>query len=280
MSSSSASATSSQHPPEKAACPDNPHRVLVIGANGQTGSRIIRLLANDADEKHYQPVAMIRDHSQGSTLSSMNVPWFVGDLERGQPTVDEMEGIRTVIFAAGAGRHRANEKKVTIDYLGAVRAAVAAQQTASVKRFILLSGINTDPMGTRRSEGASDLSGPLAAWHRLKSHSETYVKEMHLHGRPLEWIILCPGRLVDDGSRRAGLVKCSLIHGEDDLRESLTDVEKKASLRSLPRSHDGKNERLCVTRDNVAATIVALIDASAESVVGKSITVVDGILPV
>jgi hypothetical protein len=170
-------------------------------------------------------------------------------------------------------------KKVTIDYLAAVRSVVAAQETLSVKRFILLSGINSDPMGTRRAVDSSDLSGPLSAWHRLKAHSETYLKESHIHGRSLEWTILCPGRLVDDpGKLGTGKVKCSLIHGEDDLKNSLTDAEKEASVRLLPGSHDGKSERLCISRDNTAATLVGLL--SADNTIGKSVTVVDGILSV
>jgi len=140
----------------------------------------------------------------------------------------------------------------------------------------LLSGINTDPNGTRRTKDSTDLSGPLSAWHRLKAHSETYLKESHLHGRALDWTILCPSRLVDDPG--TGKVKCSLIHGEDDLRNSLTDKEKEAALRVMPGSHDGKNQRLCISRDNTAAILVGLL--GRDNTIGKSVTVIDGIIPV
>ena len=170
-------------------------------------------------------------------------------------------------------------KKVTIDYLSAVRSITTAQETQSVKRFILLSGINSDPLGTRRSVDSTDLTGPLSAWHRLKAHSETYLMESHLHGRALDWTILCPGRLVDDPVKPGtGMVKCSLIHGEDDLKDSLTDAEKKAAVKVMSGSHDGKSERLCISRDNTALTLVGLL--GADNTMGKSITVVDGILPV
>jgi len=275
-------ATAASSSAETGKCPENTasHRVLVIGANGQTGSRVIRLLHDDPQQV-YKPIAMIRDASQASEFDKIGVPWIVGDLDApSTPTVEDFEGIHTVIFAAGAGRSRPPLKKVTIDYLSAVRSVVASQESNSVKRFILLSGINSDPMGTRRSVDATDLSGPLSAWHRLKAHSETYLKESHLHGRPLDWIILCPGRLVDDENGKPGtsLIKVSLIHGEDDLKDALTTEEKKAAVRSLPGSHDGKVERLCVSRDNVAETLVGLL--SAPNTIGKSITLVDGILPV
>ena len=176
-------------------------------------------------------------------------------------------------------RSRPPMKKVTIDYLAAVRSVVTAQETQSVKRFILLSGINSDPLGTRRSVDSRDLSGPLSTWHRLKAHSETYLKESHLHGRALDWTILCPGRLVDDPDNPgSGLIKCSLIHGEEDLKRNLSDEEKVAAVKVLPGSHDGISERLCISRDNTAAALVGLLDA--DNTIGKSITVVDGVLNV
>ena len=163
--------------------------------------------------------------------------------------------------------------------MGAVQSIVALQETESVKRFILLSGINSDPLGTRRSVDSTDLSGPLSAWHQLKAHSETYLKESHLYGRAMDWTILCPGRLVDDPNRSGtGKVKCSLIHGEDDLKKSLTAEERKVAVKIMSGSHDGKSERLCISRDNTAATLVGLL--SADNTISKSITVVDGILPV
>lgn len=126
---------------------------------------------------------------------------------------------------------------------------------------------------------STNLSGPRSSWHRLKAHSETYLKESHLHRRPLGWTILCPGRLVDDPDKNGtGKVKCRLIHGEDDLKYSLTNAEKKAAVKVMPGSHDGKNERLCVSRDNTALTLAVLWDN--DGTIGKSITVVDGILPV
>jgi len=158
----------------------------------------------------------------------------------------------------------------------------AAQETKSVQRFILLSGINSDPLGTRRSANASgqDLEGPLSAWHRLKAHSETYVKESHLHGRPVDWTILCPARLLDDESGKpgTGMIKASLIHGEDDLKTSLTTEEAFAAIKNFPGSHDGKTERLCISRDNTAAALMGLL--SAPDTIGKSVTVIDGTLPV
>ena len=240
-------------------------------------SRVVKLL-KQSDK--FEPVAMVREEAQRKRFDEMGVEAVVGDIaEHGAPSAQQMSGLDAVIFAAGAGRHRGPLKQVLVDYAGAIRSVVAAQESESVSRFILLSGINSDVKGTRRSEHSSDFDGPLAAWHRLKAHSEIYLQESGVYGRALNWTILCPGRLLDDPEKDGtGLVKLSLIHGEDDLKTALTPQEREAAIRHLPGSHDGKVERLCVSRDNVAATLVGLLEAP--NTANKSITLVDGIVPV
>ncbi|EJK44702.1 hypothetical protein THAOC_36741 [Thalassiosira oceanica] len=257
-------------------CP-SPQKVFVIGANGKTGHRLVRLLEQNPS---YLPTAMVRDPAQGKRFDDLGVPWVARDLEMGAPSAADLEGFDAVIFAAGAGRDRPDIKKVSIDYIGAVRSMAASQESSSVGRFILLSGINSDQEGTRRSANASgdDLLGPLSAWHRLKAHSEAYVRSSHLHGRSIDWTILCPGRLLDDEAGGTGLIKASLIRGEDDFKHALTPEEKMAAAKSFPGSHDGKMERLCVSRDNTALALMALL--GAPNTIGKSITIVDGILPI
>ena len=265
---------------------------FVIGANGHTGYRVIQLLQ---DHPNYQPVGMVRTMEQAQAkFEPYKIPYVIGNLDADgvSPTVSDLEGCHTVIFAAGAGRQRTKLQQVTIDYLSAVRSIVNSQQTQSVRRFILLSGINTDPDGTRRSvkdRAPDDLQGPLSSWHKLKSHSETYLKECHLYdnNRSLDWTILCPSRLVDDpdGKPGTGLIKASYVHGEEDLKSTLSDDEKTASVKVFPGSHDGKMERLCISRDNTAAALVGLLYTEKETrlrelVNHKSITVIDGILPV
>ena len=258
----------------------SPQRVLVIGANGQTGSRVVRLLR---DSSEFEPVAMLRLPEQQEAFDAMGVESVVLDMDAGAPSAQHMDmaNIDAVIYAAGAGRVRGPLKQVLVDLSGAIRSVVAAQESESVQRFVLLSGINTDVGGTRRSVDAAgaDLDGPLASWHKLKRHSEIYLEEHALYGRALEFSILCPGRLVDDADAPGtGRVVASLIHGEDDLKASLSTAEREAAVRSLPGSHDGMVERLCCSRDNVALSLVELLRTTNTQ--GKSITLVDGVVPV
>lgn len=221
---------------------------------------------------------MIREVTQKEKFEEMGVRCVVGDIAAGAPSAEHMSDVDAVIFAAGAGRQRGPLQQVLVDYAGAIRAIVAAQESGTVNRFILLSGINSDVLGTKRSKHSTDYDGPLSAWHKLKAHSEIYLQESHLYGRKLSWTVLCPGRLVDDSEAGTGLVKASLIHGEEDLKASLTQPEREAAIKHLPGSHDGRVERLCISRDNVAAALVALLDS--HNTANKSITLVDGVLPV
>ena len=57
-----------------------PQRVLVIGANGQTGSRVVRLLH---DSSEFEPVAMLRLPQQQETFNAMGVECVVADMDAG-----------------------------------------------------------------------------------------------------------------------------------------------------------------------------------------------------
>ena len=270
-----------------------PQRVLVIGGNGQTGSRVVRLL--EADER-YAPVAMVREATQQNIwpFEELGVEWVAGNVESGIMSISSMTlpgtrrgsmsiaagldelHIDAVIFAAGAGRARGPLKQVLVDLNGAIQATVAAQESQTVQRFLLLSGINTDVAGTKRSVHSTEFDGPLAAWHKLKAHSEIYLQESHEYGRQLDWSIASPGRLVDDPG--TGKITASLIHGEDDLKESLSQGARSAAVQQLPGSHDGRVERLCCSRDNVAQALVHML--GAKNTVGETVTLVDGVVPI
>ena len=208
-------------------------RVLVIGANGNTATRVIRRLV---DSPH-DPVAMIRDPSQRAKFDEMGVPTVIGDLE--YPIDHVMRDCDAVIFAAGSGGKTGKDKTVLVDHLGAIRSMVAAQVNG-VKRYIMLSSINNDVNST----------SPIAHYHKAKAHADNHLKETDL-----DYTIVCPGGLTDDdatlrvavstelhGSGRtsrenlaAALVSCldlpntigqcfSLLDGDVDLQAALAEI--------------------------------------------------------
>lgn len=157
---------------------DGTRRVLVIGANGSTGSRVVRLLAGRAE---YAPVAMVRDAAQSPRFEEMGVETAVADLEG---LVDPaLEGCDAVIFCAGSGAGTGLDKTVTVDRDGAVKSMVAAE-AQGVERYVMLSSRGADP----ESEGDR-----LSPYYRAKGHADVWLRRSDLIHT-----IVRPGRLTDE----------------------------------------------------------------------------------
>ncbi len=152
-------------------------RVLVIGANGLTGRRTVRLL----EEGPHEPVAMIRNPEQSDTFDQMGVATVVADLE--EPLDPALDGIDAVIFAAGSGSGTGPDKTLAVDRDGAVR-SIAAVEAAGIDRYIMLSAMRADP----ESEGH-----PISHYLRAKG-----IADEHLRRSELAYTIVRPGRLTND----------------------------------------------------------------------------------
>jgi uncharacterized protein YbjT (DUF2867 family) len=151
-------------------------KVLVIGANGNTGTRVIRRLANGP----HDPVAMIRNPADRAKFDSLGVPTILADLE--YPIDHAVQGCDAIIFAAGSGGKTGKDKTVLIDHIGAIRSMVAAQ-VHDVRRYIMLSSINND----------INSQSPIAHYHRAKAHADNHLVETDL-----DYTIVCPGGLTDE----------------------------------------------------------------------------------
>ena len=151
-------------------------KVLVIGANGNTGTRVVRKLLSGP----HDPIAMIRDPAQRPKFDDMGVPTILADLE--YPIDHAVKGCDAVIFAAGSGGHTGKDKTVLVDHIGAIRAIVAAQ-VQGAHRFIMLSALNADVNSTSR----------IAHYHKAKAHADNLLRETDL-----DYTIICPGGLHDD----------------------------------------------------------------------------------
>ncbi|MEM7365855.1 MAG: SDR family oxidoreductase [Pseudomonadota bacterium] len=174
-------------------------KVLVIGANGNTATRVIRRLAASS----HDPVAMIRDPSQRAKFDAMGVPTVIGDLE--YPIDHVMHGCDAVIFAAGSGGKTGKDKTVLVDHLGAIRSMVAAQMNG-VKRYVMLSSINNDV----------NSNSPIAHYHKAKAHADNHLVETDL-----DYTIVCPGGLTDDEATMRVAVSSELHGSGRTSRENL-----------------------------------------------------------
>jgi uncharacterized protein YbjT (DUF2867 family) len=151
-------------------------KVLVIGANGNTATRVISRLA----ESDHDPVAMIRNSSHRAKFDKLGVPTVLADLE--YPIDHAVQGCDAIIFAAGSGGKTGKDKTVLVDHIGAIRSMVAAHMH-DVRRYIMLSSINND----------INSQSPIAHYHRAKAHADNYLLESDL-----DFTIVCPGGLTDE----------------------------------------------------------------------------------
>lgn len=165
-------------------------KVLVIGANGKCGYLTIKLLKEKTD---HLPIAMIRDPGQKARFEQIGVDCVQGDLEH--PLNNQMKDIDAVIFAAGSGSKTGKDKTVTVDHTGAINSSVYAS-ICGARRFIMLSSMNANP----------DSQSGIKHYHRAKAHADRFIMEFdQVMDSPLDWTIVCPGRLTDEPA--TGLVE-------------------------------------------------------------------------
>jgi nucleoside-diphosphate-sugar epimerase len=202
-------------------------RIVIAGAHGQVARRLGRLLSARGDSV----VGLVRDPGHRSDLQDDGVEPAVLDLE--SATVDDvtavLEGADAVVFAAGAGPGSGAARKDTVDRAAAVLLADAAERSG-VRRYVLVSSMGADSVADgARPDGIDDV---FLAYLRAKLAAEQDVL-----ARPgLRTTVLRPGSLTDDPG--AGLVT---------LRRSV--------------------EPGSVPRDDVAAVLVALLDADLDGAV-------------
>ncbi len=161
-------------------------KVLIVGATGDTGKRVIEILRNS---QSFKPVAMVRKEEQKEIFDDMEIETVLGDLEK---DVDHaLKGIDKVIFAAGSGGDTAEEKTISVDREGAIKVIDAARK-AKVKKFVMLSAMGADDPSSHKK---------LEVYLKAKKKADEHLMES---GIP--YTILRPGALTDD----MGLAKVKL----------------------------------------------------------------------
>jgi uncharacterized protein YbjT (DUF2867 family) len=209
-------------------------RVVIAGGHGQIALLLEQLLATRGDAA----TALVRnpDHF-GDVQKAGGVP-VLCDLETDTvgSVAEYLNGADAAVFAAGAGAGSGAARKDTVDY-GAAALFASAAVEAGVRRFVQVSTV-----GIEAAESPS-VDPEFAVYLRAKKAAEE-----DLRARDLDWTILRPGPLVDDGP--TGLVTLAAPR--------------------LPRAS--------VTRADVAAVLAELV--RAPNTVGKTLELVNGDTPV
>ena len=202
-------------------------RIVIAGAHGQIARRLGRLLSERGDTV----VGLIRNPAHESDVVGDGVDAVVLDLESAgvEDVTAVVSGADAVVFAAGAGPGSGAARKDTVDRAAAVLLADAAER-AGVRRYLLVSAMGVDAV----ADGATPekMDEVFLAYLRAM-----LAAEQDLLGRPgLATTVLRPGSLTDDpGTGRVTLA---------------------------PHVDRGS-----VPRDDVAAVLVALLDAGADGAV-------------
>lgn len=156
--------------------------VLVHGATGGTGSRLVEQLLADG----HQVRAMVRDPEKGAPIAELGAEVVPGDLTDPDPAglVDATRGVDAVAFCAGSGSATGKDQTLLVDLHGAVRTIDAAVE-ADVGTYVMLSSMAADdPWST------SEAMAPyLAAKH---------AADRILRAAPLRWSVVRPGGLTDE----------------------------------------------------------------------------------
>jgi uncharacterized protein YbjT (DUF2867 family) len=183
--------------------------VLVAGAHGKIGQRLVRRLA----EAGHLPRGLVRRPEQAATIEGLGGEPVVVDLE-GPVDPAVVDGADAVVFTAGAGPGSGDARKETMDY-GGVAKLVEAAEARGVRRFVVVSA-----MGAADPEAGSEAMLPYL---RAKARADERVR-----GSVLDWTIVRPGGLTDDPGR--GTVDAAAQLGRqgrvtrDDVAEVLVAV--------------------------------------------------------
>lgn len=158
-------------------------RIAIAGGHGQ----IARLLGQRLSGEGHDVVGLIRTPEQADDLRAAGMEPAVISLE--DASVDDVaeviNGCDAVVFAAGGGPESGRARKWSVDLMGAVLLADAAEQ-AGVRRYVMVSSIGSDAP-------ESVDAGAFQVYLYAKGGADA-----DLRTRDLDWTIVRPGMLTDD----------------------------------------------------------------------------------
>ena len=145
--------------------------VAIAGGSGQIATRLTRLLRERGDEVR----SLIRDPARAERASEAGGEPVVCDLEDAteEQVAEAVGSVDAVVFAAGAGPVSGSDRKLTMDYGGAVK-LIAAAKANGIGRYVMISSMGADP----------DASGDdvFAAYLRAKGKADAELRESGLDG--------------------------------------------------------------------------------------------------
>ena len=185
-------------------------RIVIAGAHGQIGIRLVRLLAARGDEA----LGLIRNPDHADDVSAAGATPVICDLETA--SADEVAqavgAVDVAVFAAGAGPGSGAERKLTMDRDGAIKLLKASEAAAA--RYLVVSSVG--------AESPPGGDGVFEIYLRAKADADAAVTASE---RP--WVIIRPGPLTDEPG--TGQVRI----GTDPFRDAVTRDDVAAVLAAV-----------------------------------------------
>lgn len=157
-------------------------RVAIIGANGNVGRRLGKILA----DKAHEPVGFIRNEEQVNKLEAIGFETKIADIMETttEDYVQLLKGMDAVVFTAGAGGKGVHLTEA-VDGEGAVK-IIRAAEIAGIHRFLMVSAIPDAGRSVETNES-------FEFYMKMKRRADVTLANSELN-----WTILRPGTLTND----------------------------------------------------------------------------------
>ena len=186
--------------------------ILVIGANGGVGSKVLAKLQADGQDV----TAGVRNEDQLNTLKDSGRKAVLIDVEHDdiETLTEKMNGFDKVLFSVGSGGSTGADKTIIVDLDGAIK-TIEASKANNVSQYVMVSTFDS-----RRQ--AFDDNSNLKPYTIAKHYADEYLKESGLN-----YTIVHPGTLKDDpGSGKIESEAFFDKHGEISREDVAAVLEK------------------------------------------------------
>ncbi len=232
--------------------------VLLLGAHGKIAQQMIPIFL----AKSWAVTALIRDPAQkdeirtnastaNSSTDASKLQFLVHSLSDiktphdAQGVISKAPGVNTIVWSAGAGGKGGKDGTYAIDQHAACAFAKAAADSSQIVKYLTISAINARRhpakwWGKEQAEATVKAGKSIADYTEAKTVADecltTFGLERQERDREFRFVVLRAGRLTDEAPK--GKVRLGLTPADEKFQES-------------------------VTRQDVAATAVELLDAGA-----------------
>ncbi|SOC38642.1 SDR family oxidoreductase [Ureibacillus acetophenoni] len=157
-------------------------KVLIVGANGQIGKEVVKLLHESSE---YSVRAFVRSEDQLKAYENQGVEAILGNLEGTVEQIAEaVKGCDAVVFTAGSGGHTGYDKTLLIDLDGAVKVMEAAEKVGA-NRFIMVSAL--------QAHNRENWNQKIIPYYVAKHYADRMLVQSNLN-----YTIIRPGGLLNE----------------------------------------------------------------------------------